>query len=150
MFSIYSRNEKTKVVNSRTSKKSPVVWRRRQGVHSGDTFTTYERPSLADNKSILLPDGTEDRFNLGRLIISIAESFSHDRHAARYDCLWLAQTVEDALSVSPEALTPSTIARTTHTVLKRFDEIAAVQYAARHRLITTVRKRGRPSFTENA
>lgn len=147
MFSIYSRNEKTKVINSRTSKKSPLVWRRRQGVNSGVAFTTYERPSLADNKPLGLPDGGKDTFNLGRLILSISAAFSHDRHAAQYESLWLAQTVEDSLSVSEAPLTPEAISQTTHEVLERFDALAAVQYAARHHLITTVKKRGRPTLT---
>lgn len=145
MISINSSNEQTRVINSRTSKKKPLVWRRRQGVISGITFTTYERPSLAENKPIQLDDDT-DTFNLGRLILSIAQAFGHNKHAARYDSLWLAQTVEERLSVTPEPLTPALIANTTHDTLKRFDQLAAVQYAAKHHLISNVRRRGRPSI----
>lgn len=134
------------VRNSRPSTKKPLVWRRRQGVRSGITFTTYERPALAENKPIHTPQGGTDTFNLGRLILSIAASFSHSPHAARYDSLWLAQTVEDALSMTPDStLSPELIAHTTHHTLKRFDELAAMQYAAKHHLITSVRGRGRPS-----
>lgn len=150
MFCINNPHEKTKVVNSRTSKKAPVVWRRRQGIESGVTFTTYERPSLADNKPVTLPDGSQDIFTIGRLIISIAAAFAHDQHAARYDSQSIAQTVEDTLSCSNDALTPEAIARTTYTTLKRYDELAAVQYAAQHHLIGSIRRRGRPSFSENA
>lgn len=144
MISLNSSNETTKVINSRTSKKKPIVWRRRQGVTSSVTFTTYERPSLAENKPIQLEHGT-DTFNLGRLILSIAQAFSHDKHAAQYDSLWLAQTVEERLSVTSEPLTPALITATTHETLKRFDQLAAVQYAAKHHLISNVRRRGRPS-----
>ncbi|MFZ1360932.1 MAG: hypothetical protein WAS27_02835 [Candidatus Saccharimonadales bacterium] len=140
-------DEPTKVINSRTSKKRPLVWRRRQGVTSGTIFTTYERPSLADNRPVLLPGGAEDTFNLGRLILSIAAAFSHNPRAARYDSLWLAQTVEEQLFIDSVDLTPPTIAQATYTVLRRFDELAAIQYAAKHHLITSVRRRGRPSTT---
>jgi transcriptional regulator NrdR family protein len=145
MISINSPNEQTRVINSRTSKKKPLVWRRRQGIQSGVTFTTYERPSLAENKPVQLDDGT-DIFNLGRLILSISQAFSHDEHAAKYDSLWLAQTIEEILSVTSESLNPSLIAKTTHDTLKRFDQLAAVQYAAQHHLISSVRRRGRPSI----
>lgn len=147
MICINSFDEATKVVNSRASKKLPVVWRRRKGMSSGVTFTTYERPALSENKPIQLPNGTQDTFNLGKLLLSIAGAFSHNEKSAHYDSLWLAQTVEDKLSMDKEALTPETIAETTYAVLKRFDELAAVQYAARHHLITSVRRRGRPSFS---
>lgn len=147
MICINSSNEATKVVNSRASKKTPVVWRRRQGVHSGITFTTYERPALAENKPVILPDGSQDTFNLGKLLLSIAASFSHNQKSAQYDSLWLAQTVEDTLSMDTHVLTPGQIAQITYETLKRFDELAAVQYAARHQLISNVRRRGRPSFS---
>jgi transcriptional regulator NrdR family protein len=146
MICINSLNEPTKVINSRASKKSPVVWRRRQGVSSGVTFTTYERPSLSENKQIQHKGGQTDTFNLGKLILSIAAAFSHNSKSAEYDCLWLAQTVEDTLSMDNGSLTPESIAQTTYATLKRFDELAAVQYAARHHLIDNVRKRGRPSI----
>lgn len=147
MICINSLHESTKVVNSRANKKAPIVWRRRQGIQSGITFTTYERPSLAENKPILLPNGATDTFNLGKLLLSIAAAFTHNQKSAEYDSLWLAQTVEDNLSTQADDLTPERIAQTTYDVLKRFDELAAVQYAARHHLISNVRKRGRPSFS---
>lgn len=147
MICIYSADEPTKVTNSRAHKKTPVVWRRRQGLVSGTTFTTYERPSLAENKLLTLPNNQTDTFNLGRLILSIAAAFSHNPHAAKYDSLWLAQTVEDTLSMQPGTLTPVTIAQATYATLKRFDELAAIQYAARHHLVTNVRRRGRPSIS---
>lgn len=147
MFSLNSPHEPTRVINSRASTKKPVVWRRRQGVYSKITFTTYERPALAENKIIRLPHGDGDRFNLGRLILSIAAAFSHDTHAAQYDSLWLAQSVEEKLSVSADELTPQSIATTTYAVLKRYDELAAVQYAAQHHLISSIRRPGRPSIS---
>lgn len=150
MLCINSHDEPTKVINSRANKKAPIVWRRRQGVDSGITFTTYERPSLAENTQLLKKDGTVTTFNLGKLILSIAAAFSHNVQAAQYDSLWLAQTIEDKLSMNTtHPLTPALISQTTHLTLKRFDELAAIQYAAKHHLISSIRKRGRPSFNEN-
>lgn len=141
-------NESTKVVNSRAHKKLPIVWRRRQGIESGVTFTTYERPSLAENKQVICPNGQKDTFNLGKLLLSIATAFSHNQKSAQYDSLWLAQTVEDTLSIDPDKLTPHKIATVTYETLQRFDELAAIQYGAQHQLVTSVRRRGRPSLNQ--
>lgn len=148
MFCINCFNATTSVTNSRPKKKQPTVWRRRTCPRCGSTFTTYERPSLADNKRVQRSDGSVDTFNLGKLILSIAKAFTHAPEEADYNALWLAQNIEDTLSSQQEIITPEDIEATTHQVLKRFDELAAVQYAARHHMITATRKRGRPSWRE--
>lgn len=146
MFCINCFNTNTKVANSRPNKKQPLVWRRRQCTKCNATFTTYERPSLADNKLISLPNGKTDTFNLGKLILSISRAFTHAPQEAEYNALWLAQTVEDILSTEREVVTPEDIEATTHMTLKRFDELAAIQYAAQHKLISSTKRRGRPSL----
>lgn len=150
MFCINCFHPTTHVVNSRPHKKQPSVWRRRSCTKCHTTFTTYERPSLADNKQVTLPSGSTDTFNLGKLVISIASAFTHRPEEAKYDALWLAQTVEDILSTEYSVIIPDDIAAVTHQTLKQFDELAAVQYAARHGLIASARKRGRPSLSERA
>ena len=145
MFCINCLQRNTRTTNTRPSKKSPHVWRRRYCPHCNTTFTTYERPSLADNKPVA---DTAVRFNLGRLIISISDSFTHNTQDGRENALWLAQTIEDNLSLTKEPLTLNHIATTTYKVLKYYDELAALQYAAKHRLISSVRRRGRPSLRE--
>ena len=146
MFCINCFHTTTSVTNSRPHKKQAQIWRRRHCKKCGVTFTTYERPSLADNKIISLSTGQTDTFNLGRLILSIAKAFTHAPNEAQYNSLWLAQTVEDILSTERQVLTPEDIEATTHHVLKQFDELAAMQYAAQHQLITSLRRRGRPSL----
>ncbi len=146
MFCVNCFHKNTAVTNSRPNKKQPLVWRRRRCPSCGTLFTTYERPSLADNKPIHLPSGKTDTFNLGKLILSISKAFTHDPKAAEYHALWLAQTVEDTLSSQRQQVTPEDIEATTHDILKKFDELAAVQYAARHQLIVSLSRRGRPSL----
>lgn len=150
MFCINCFHPTTRVANSRPHKKRPSVWRRRTCPKCHATFTTYERPSLAENKKVTLPSGKTDLFNLGRLVISISGAFTHQPEEAKYNSLWLAQTVEDTLSTEYPVITPDDIAAVTHQTLKQFDELAAVQYAARHGLIASTRKRGRPSLSERA
>jgi transcriptional repressor NrdR len=146
MFCVNCFNPTTAVANSRPNKKQPLVWRRRRCLKCDTIFTTYERPSLADNKPIQLPDGKTEAFNFGKLILSISKAFTHSPREAEYSSLWLAQTVEDTLSSQREVVTPEDIEATTHDVLRRFDELAAIQYAAQHHLIITTRRRGRPSW----
>jgi transcriptional repressor NrdR len=148
MFCINCFHKNTSVANSRPSKKQPLVWRRRRCPKCNSVFTTYERPSLADNKPVVLPNGGTDTFNLGKLILSISKAFTHAPYEAEYNALWLAQTVEDILSTERQVVTPEDIEAATHTTLKRFDELAAVQYAAQHHLISSLKRRGRPSLRE--
>jgi transcriptional repressor NrdR len=149
MFCINCFHTNTSVSNSRPHKKQPVVWRRRTCAKCGTTFTTLERPSLADNTPVYRDGNQTTTFNLGRLIISIAAAFAHDPKQAKEASLWLAQTVENSLSTQISTITPEDIAAITHQTLKRFDELAAVQYAAQHQLISSTRRRaGRPSLRE--
>lgn len=149
MFCINCFHTNTSVANSRPHKKQPAVWRRRKCSKCSGVFTTFERPSLADNKPVTLPSGEFDTFNLGKLIISISKAFTHDLKQAQYTTLWLAQTVEDTLSTEYKTIIPEDIEAVTHQTLKRYDELAAVQYAAQHQLISSTRKpRGRPSLRE--
>jgi transcriptional regulator NrdR family protein len=99
---------------------------------------------------VVLSSERSEKFNLGKLIISIANAFTHEPRESTYNALWLAQTVEDTLSTEQETITPEDIAAVTHAVLKRFDALAALQYAAQHRLISSTRqRRGRPSLHEH-
>lgn len=147
MFCINCFHRTTAVTNSRPHKKTPSVWRRRSCSACGAVFTTIERPSLADNRHVSRADGDRDLFNLGKLIISIASVFTHSPEKASRDALWLAQTVEDTLSTEYAIITTDDIAAVTHQALKRFDELAAIQYAAKYGLIASTRRRGRPSLS---
>lgn len=150
MFCVNCFHPSTAVANSRPHKKRPSVWRRRSCSVCGTVFTTHERPSLADNKPITLGNGGEDTFNLGKLTISISKAFHHAPEEAEYSSLALAQTVEDALSTQLKIITPEDIEAVTHQVLKQYDELAAMQYAAQHQLISSIKKRGRPSLVSRA
>lgn len=140
---------KTKVTNSRPHKKHSGTWRRRQCESCQTTFTTYEKPALdeavlihySNNKDVTAP------FSLSKLTLSIAACFSHDQTMRQLHSLPLAETVEQLLISQVQRPSADDIAATTHQVLKRFDELAALQYAATHGLVSTTRKRrGRPSL----
>lgn len=88
-------------------------------------------------------------FNLGKLVLSVAKAFSHAPEQAEQYALPLAQTIEEALYAHKGALYVKDVTHTTHAVLKRFDELVALQYGAQHQLISSVRRRGRPSLASH-
>lgn len=63
------------------------------------------------------------------------------------DVLWLAQTIETLLvAQTMSSVTAEQVIHTAYGVLKKYDELAAVQYAAQHQIISSLRRRGRPSL----
>lgn len=145
MFCINCFYPKTTVANSRPHKKQPRIWRRRSCPSCGMVFTTTERPSLAHNQSVI-HDNHEISFNLGKLIVSLSRAFPHDPAQIDTALLDLAETIETHLATEIEVITPEEIAAVSHQVLKRYDELAAIQYAAQHQLIASTKRRGRPSL----
>lgn len=138
---------KTSVANSRPHKKQSSVWRRRHCARCDTTFTTHERVALSDQRTVFEPAGSQQPFNLGRLIISLHRAFAHTPEHGKMDALWLAQTIETLLvAQTTGSITTEQITHTTYGVLKKYDELAAVQYAAQHQIITSLRRRGRPSL----
>ena len=144
MICINCFHAKTKVTNSRRHKQ-PSVWRRRHCQQCQVTYTTYERPSL-DEQPVLGYDQQTRPFNIGKLTISIASSFRHNKTAADNDSYFLAQTIETKLLMQGKEISVDDIATLTHATLQQFDPIAAVQYAAQHDLVTLKRRPGRPSI----
>lgn len=151
MICIYCFHAKTKVTNSRSQKKSPIIWRRRTCLNCHKIFSSYERPSTDLLRVAHSLEDSLTPLSVGKLTLSIAKSFSHNLHSAEYDSMNLAQTVElKLLSLNKNPLVSDEIADITYETLKRYDELAAIQYAAQHHLITTVRRRGRPSITSSS
>lgn len=133
MVCINCSNQKTSVINSRTHKSTPQVWRRRRCLRCQCTFTTYERVSTNDEVQVTKLSGTKEAFNLGELVRDIISCFSHSPQKASA-ALWLAQTVENSLLGNKELVISSQkIALLTHQVVAHFDKLAGDQFAARHR-----------------
>ena len=137
MFCINCFHPTTNVGNSRPNKKQPLVWRRRNCPQCEAVFTTTERPSLAHTQKVHLPSGESVGFNLGKLIISLSRAFQHNPVDAELATLELARTIETILLTEIKTITPEDIEVIAHQVLKRYDELAAMQYAAQHQLVTS-------------
>ena len=148
MICINCFHAKTTVTNSRPHKSQSGTWRRRKCVQCQQAFTTHERP--ASELLVLSGAGNSDSepFMLAKLCLSIAEALRHDKHYQAAYSLDLAQTVEQQLLVQIKNPSRDDIAAITHQTLKRFDELAALQYGAKHQLLTSIRRRGRPSIDQ--
>lgn len=149
MICINCFHRKTSVTNSRPHKKTSGIWRRRSCPECGKSFTTYEKPAFDAKITVVYPTVGQDfsaPFSLSKLTLSIAASFTHDRQAQQLHSLPLAETIEQQLISQVQRPSSDDIAAVTHQVLKRFDELAALQYAAAHGLVGTTRRRGRPSI----
>lgn len=134
MECIYCRSE-TKVSNSRPQKRTNQIWRRRQCLGCGATFTTEE--AVVPSKSILVRKMTDvEPFQRDKLLLSLYDSLRH-RKTALADATALADTVwSRTLPLVQEAtIQRDDIVREAHAVLKRFDKPAATAYRVFHPLI---------------
>ena len=155
MICIYCLSQKTRVLNSRAHHKNPLVWRRRTCTSCGKIFTSYERPSC-DDLLIENSHGESNRFNIGTLTISIYLASQHNKKQALHDSFYIAQTVEmEVIKISANRLPNDHIntydlVKITYSILKRFDEAIAMQYAIQQGYISSIkRQRGRPSIQKN-
>lgn len=131
MFCIKCHSQ-THTTNSRPHKKTPQVWRRRTCKGCGYTFTTYERVSLPDE--LIITGDKDSPYNPARLLQSIVECFGHTTDATQH-AYWLMRTIEDNLTAhDTPSISPSDLKHRVYTTLASFDELAGVQYAARHNL----------------
>lgn len=147
MICINCFHEKTKVTNSRSPAKKSQTWRRRHCLKCNREFTTYEKPDFS-HIDVVYADATRKPYSKGAIVLSIAAAASHDPEIAKFHSYELASTAENRLLGHLEGarqLSSAVIAEEIYATLKRFDELTALQYAAQHRLITSVRRRGRPS-----
>lgn len=151
MICVNCLHGKTKIYNSRPRNNGTEVWRRHSCESCDFTFTTGEIIDLGtvykvsadpDQPKVLQP------FSLARLTLSLLEVLDYAGQTAD-DAYWLAQTVQTKVikTVRPnQLLTSERIAEICHDVLQKYNQVAALAYAARHNLPVRPRRRpGRPS-----
>ena len=132
MVCIYC-GQPTAVTNSRHQKRNNTIWRRRTCKTCAQIFTTIERPDLFASIVIRSNDMLHG-FNRDTLFVSIYEACKH-RSDALSDATELTQTILGVVlhTVSPQGtLERSTLAKTAHSILERFDTTAAAVYRAYH------------------
>lgn len=144
MFCIKCFSHNTKVVNSRPSRKEPRIWRRRNCVACGHTFTTHE--TVADDEYMSI-EGTP--LSVARLAFSIAECLPAADERRADNAFWLAKTVGERLLASRQtSVSKKELLMCARDALQAYDPAAGIQYGLRHGITsaTATRRRGRPRF----
>lgn len=149
MICLNCSQKDTQVKNSRSSAGTAQIWRRRACRHCGAVFTTYETPDSSTLKIVEPDEKKEDDFSLGNLTISIYKVLPNDNDRVTRDhALWLAKTIENKLvRRKSRRVLRSELKKLIYETLKDFDEMAAMQYGIKHGLISSLKRRGRPSFS---
>ncbi len=124
---------RTRVTNSRSSKRNSSVWRRRQCLHCKVIFTSREHADLGGTHVVKHSDGSLEAFSRDNLFISVYESCGH-RKSALIDAEALTDTIISMLLSSHElnrpSLTTRSITALCKSTLDHFDPVAATYYAA--------------------
>lgn len=122
----------TRVNNSRPTKTTNGVWRRRQCQTCGAIFTSREAADLEASVVFAREDAQLEPFSRDRLLTSIYESCKH-RSDSSAVAGPLTDTIIHALltqSKAPSVVERQALVRTAHLTLLRFDEYAARHYEA--------------------
>ncbi len=135
MVCIYC-SQATRVTNSRSQKRQPGTWRRRQCTACQAVFTTREHASLDESFRFQSTDGTLEPFWRDKLFIDVYESCRH-RKTAHTDATALTDTIVQQILKLPGAPTGliarDPLVRLAIETLRRFDSAAATHFAAFHK-----------------
>lgn len=95
-----------------------------------------ETVDITDQLLVESPSGPKTSFSVPRLTVSLTSVMTHRGNAAD-DAYWLAQTVAEQLyRMATDLVSSSVISEIAYTVLDRYDGTAAIQYGARHGIVT--------------
>lgn len=122
----------THVINSRPQKRLNKVWRRRNCISCGSTFTTIESVNLNGSVSVRSPKGLTP-FLRDKIFLSIYESLKH-RKTALTDATALTDTIISNLHplMKEVVIEKAKIVEMSLSALDNFDDAAATHYRAFH------------------
>lgn len=152
MICIYCFHTKTSITNSRTHKKEAGTWRRHNCANCGRAFSTVESPVMSDSYQITNElTSTQAPYSRTRLTTSLLRSFGHVSGDQLYQTVdWLTDTIEKNIMASAYfgTLSKDELGMIAYEVVKNYDAVAGVQYAAQNGLVSAVnqKRRGRPSL----
>ena len=145
-----------KVIDSRQSRDSSSIRRRRQCLSCGYRFTTYEEIERSDLRVVKRDRRTHEQFDRRKLAGSIAKAFEKRSTSL----LTLEQLVDDIvheLETSGREVLSSDIGAKVLEKLKDIDEVAYLRYASVHQrfgdvdeFVDAIQKLGRRVKTNSA
>ncbi len=121
-----------KVVDSRESKEGEAIRRRRQCLHCGRRFTSYERVDRIDYR-VVKKDGSRERFDREKLLNGLLKA-CEKRAIATKRLESIADQVEQNLhDSSDKEVSTIDIGEFLMTELKGLDQVAYVRFASVYR-----------------
>lgn len=137
MICLFCGSPQTSVNNSRTTKKTPRVWRRRTCKQCRNVFTTIELADLSQIK-VSKRSGKKQSFSRPKLFISIFKSIEHLPKPA--ECAEALTSTITSRVLTYSEITSEIISEQTMKCLKNFDISACVKYASLQTRISSPRE----------
>src|SRR5919198_6248657 len=119
-----------KVIDSRQSRDSSSVRRRRECLNCGYRFTTYEEIERSDLR-VIKRDRTHEAFDRRKLAGSIAKAFEK-RSTSLLTLEQIVDEIEHELQTSGREVQSADIGRKVLEKLRGIDEVAYLRYASVH------------------
>lgn len=129
MICPYCANEEDKVVDSRVAEEGRAIRRRRECLHCGRRFTTFERAEEVP-LLVLKRDGAEEPFLIDKIVAGLRMAVKN-RPVSEADITGLADDVEEAMRLESGRPVPSaTIGREVLERLRVLDDVAYLRFAS--------------------
>ncbi len=120
-----------KVIDSRQSRDSSSIRRRRQCLNCGYRFTTYEEIERSDLR-VVKRDRTHEPFDRHKLVSSIAKAFEK-RSVSLVTLEQVVDEIVHELETSGREVSSAQIGAKVLEKLREVDEVAYLRYASVHR-----------------
>lgn len=141
MICPFCLHTKTHVYNSRPTKRTNEIWRRRECLNCKKQFSTRESVDLSNIISVENKNGTQ-QFSTLKLLGSIATAIDH-LDSIDEKANWLMQTIRTRLlseaAKRSHRVTPQIISEIVATTLHAYDYASYIKYASAHKL--TIKRR---------
>jgi transcriptional repressor NrdR len=125
-----------KVIDSRQSRDSSSIRRRRQCLNCGYRFTTYEEIERSDLR-VVKRDRTHEPFDRHKLVSSIAKAFEK-RSVSLVTLEQVVDEIVHELETSGREVSSGQIGAKVLEKLREVDEVAYLRYASVHRRFADV------------
>lgn len=133
MRCLFCKSNSSSVGMSRSSSKTPSVWRRRQCNICDKLFSTREKPDLSSSLTVKKDMGATEPFSENKLLMSVYECLTHRKDALEASRAISETIVRLLLPRRDGVIKRVEIRDTALKVLKRFDRAAATYYKAHHK-----------------
>ncbi|MBN1766232.1 MAG: transcriptional repressor NrdR [Sedimentisphaerales bacterium] len=126
----YCKEDKDKVIDSRSSDGGRIVRRRRQCLNCNRRFTTYERVEELVKLIVVKKDGSRVPYNRDRIIAGVQKA-CYKRPISMQQIVELAEDVEEQILRQPgQEVSSKLIGSLTMGHLNKLDNVAYIRFAS--------------------